>query len=36
MPVTDYFDEYTYTHHRSARVITEDLFPLHYPLCPDR
>ena len=36
MPVTDYFDEYTYPHHQSARVITEELFPIHYLPYPDR
>ncbi len=34
MPVRDYFGEYTYTHHRSGREITEDLFPLHYLAFP--
>ena len=34
MPVTEYFGEYTYTHHKSGRVITEDLFPLHYLAFP--
>lgn len=27
MPVRDYYGEYTYTHHRSGRAITEQLFP---------
>ncbi|MCY3539241.1 MAG: cyclase family protein [bacterium] len=34
MPVKEYFGEYTYTHHRSGRRITEDLFPLHYLAFP--
>lgn len=34
MSVLDYFGEYTYTHHRSGREITEDLFPLHYLAFP--
>lgn len=32
--VLEYFGEYTYTHHRSGREITEDLFPLHYLAFP--
>ncbi|MDE0138594.1 MAG: cyclase family protein [bacterium] len=34
MSVLEYFGEYTYTHHRSGREITEDLFPLHYLAFP--
>ncbi len=35
MPVKEYFGEYTYTHHKSGRVITEDLFPMHYLAFPE-
>ena len=34
-PVAEYFGEYTYTHHKSGRVITEDLFPMHYLAFPE-
>ena len=34
MSVKEYFGEYTYTHHKSGRVITEDLFPMHYLAFP--
>lgn len=35
MSALEYFGEYTYTHHKSGRIVKEDLFPLHYLAFPD-
>lgn len=34
MPAAKFFGEYEYRHHRSGRLVREDLFPLHYLLFP--
>jgi kynurenine formamidase len=34
MPVSEFFGDYEYTHHRSGRLVKEDMFPMHYVAFP--